>query len=235
MLHAHENGIGAGLMPTEGRGRDRPLARCQATDLPPCLLCNAARCQEAAAQAYARASFGPSLVNRCHYRDAHNPCARSVLDQVDGREVNLSPHGCAVGCRVVAWELLSAARTRMSAQMSAPSVCALIVCTHLARSQSREIASRTDWSVPSSWQPLGRLPSSNPSGLPSYSHRRPDSYTTDLPVENNDEASTYAECAGERCLSRCTASRGKYKKAWESLDAAVVASVHILVTVNVTY
>ena len=115
------------------------------------------------------------------------------------------------------------------------SVCALIVCTHLARSQSREIASRTDWSVPSSWQPLGRLPSSNPSGLPSYSHRRPDSYTTDLPVENNDEASTYAECAGERCLSRCTASRGKYKKAWESLDAAVVASVHILVTVNVTY
>ena len=42
--------------------------------------------------------------------------------------------------------------------------------------------------------------------------------------------------AGELC-SRCTAPRGNMKSAfpaWDSLDAAVAASVNILVTVNVT-
>ena len=42
--------------------------------------------------------------------------------------------------------------------------------------------------------------------------------------------------AGELC-SRCTAPRGNMKsafRAWDSLDAAVAASVNILVTVNVT-
>lgn len=100
MLHAHEhvlsNGIGAAaiLMPTEGRGRvggsDTAPWPCATPDLPlSAMQPDATRQQH---KRTPRSRFWAESVNRRHYRDAHDPCARSVLDQVDGHKVNLSPH-----------------------------------------------------------------------------------------------------------------------------------------------